>query len=360
MAGGCLLDRQRPEYRVATPSETTLAPGLFPGFAEGHPEACRVFIMFPMAQPTPTNHVRIVEVGPRDGLQNESGGVPTADKAELVRLLIAAGAPEIELTSFVSPKWIPQLGDAAELLDLLAGDLPAGTTFSALVPNMRGMDRLLDANEKAVKATGRRAIDKVCLFTAASETFSQKNTNASIEETLKRFTPVAQAARDHGLALRGYVSCAFACPFQGVIATEAVVRVAERLANELQVDELSIADTIGHATPDNVTERINALAHIEHATLNLHLHDTFNRAADCVRAGLAAGVRSFDGAVGGLGGCPYASTPGKRAPGNIATGTLIQTIEDAGFETGINHAALNIARVLAGDLVARARAGASA
>lgn len=312
-----------------------------------------------MAQQAQTNRVRIAEVGPRDGLQNESGRVPTTEKADLVRSLIATGVPEIELTSFVSPKWIPQLGDAAELLDLLASDLPEGTTFSALVPNMQGMDRLLDANEKALKSAGRRAIDKVCLFTAASETFSQKNTNASITETLERFAPVARAARDHGLALRGYISCAFGCPFEGDIATDAVVRVAERLASELRGDELSVADTIGHATPGDVRERIGALNHVNGASLNLHLHDTFGRAADCVRAGLEAGVRSFDGAVGGLGGCPYASTPGKRAPGNIATSTLVQTVEDAGFQTGLDHAALNCARVLAGDLIARARAGAA-
>jgi hydroxymethylglutaryl-CoA lyase len=310
--------------------------------------------------PIPSNRVRVVEVGPRDGLQNEAGRVPTGEKAELVRALIATGVPEIELTSFVSPKWIPQLGDAAELLDVLAGDLPEDIAFSALVPNMQGMERLLDANEKALKMTGRRAIGTVCLFTAASETFSKKNTNASIEETLERFAPVAVAARERGLAIRGYISCAFACPFEGPIGIPAVVRVADRLMHELRVDELSIADTIGQATPGDVTERIGALGHIENAALNLHLHDTFGRAADCVRAGLDAGVRSFDGAVGGLGGCPYASTPGKRAPGNIDTSTLIQTIEDEGYTTGVNHAALNCARVLAGDLVSRARAGASA
>ncbi|MFI4882834.1 MAG: hydroxymethylglutaryl-CoA lyase, partial [Phycisphaerales bacterium JB064] len=279
-----------------------------------------------MAMTPPSNTVRIVEVGPRDGLQNEAGHVPTADKADLVRALIASGLPEIELTSFVSPKWIPQLGDAAELLEMLAGELPEGVTFSALVPNMQGMERLLEANEKAMKAAGRRAIDKVCLFTAASETFSKKNTNATIEQTLERFAPVAAATREHGLQLRGYISCAFACPFEGVIATEAVVRVAEQLADALKVDEVSIADTIGHATPGDVSERVAAVSHID-PLLNLHLHDTFGRAAECVKAGLRAGVRSFDGAIGGLGGCPYASTPGKRAPGNIATSTLVQAVE---------------------------------
>lgn len=309
-----------------------------------------------MPEQFPTDRVRIVEVGPRDGLQNEAGRVPTADKADLVRALIATGMPEVELTSFVSPKWIPQLGDAAELLEMLAGDLPESVTFSALVPNMQGMERLLEANERAIKTTGRRAIDKVCLFTAASETFSQKNTNATIAETLERFAPVAQAAREHGLQLRGYISCAFACPFEGPIAIESVVRVAEQLAADLRVDELSIADTIGHATPGDVADRMGRLSHIE-TTMNLHLHDTFGRAADCVRAGLRAGVRSFDGAIGGLGGCPYASTPGKRAPGNIATGTLVQTIEDEGFATGLDHGGLNAVRQLADDLVARARSG---
>lgn len=313
----------------------------------------------PMPAQHPPSTVRVIEVGPRDGLQNEAGRVPTGDKASLVRALIAAGLPEIELTSFVSPRWIPQLGDAAELLDVLAGNLPESVTFSALVPNAKGMERLLEANEAAVKATGRRAIDKVCLFTAASETFSQKNTNATIDETFERFAPVAASAREHGLQLRGYVSCAFACPFEGVIAIDAVVRVAERLAGDLGVDEVSIADTIGHATPDDVTERMAALGHLGTSMLNLHLHDTFGRAADCVVAGLRAGVRSFDGAVGGLGGCPYASTPGKRAPGNIATGTLVQTIEGEGFATGVDHAALGMARGLADEFVAKARAGAA-
>ncbi len=315
----------------------------------------------PPEQPNqqPLSTVRIVEVGPRDGLQNEAGRVPTDDKAALVRALIAAGLPEIELTSFVSPKWIPQLGDAAELLQLLGGDLPEHVTFSALVPNMRGMERLLEVNEHATKASGRRAIDKVCLFTAASETFSQKNTNASIAETLERFAPVATSAREHGLGLRGYVSCAFACPFEGDIGVEAVVRVSEQLAGDLGVDELSIADTIGQATPEDVTERIVGLHHIDGAVLNLHLHDTFGRAADCVRAGLQAGVRSFDGAVGGLGGCPYASTPGKRAPGNIATSTLVQVVEEAGFATGVDHGKLATAGALADELVSRARAGAA-
>ena len=307
----------------------------------------------------PQSAVRIVEVGPRDGLQNEAGRVHTSEKADLVRALIAAGLPEIELTSFVSPKWIPQLGDAAELLERLAGDLPEHVTFSALVPNMQGMERLLEANEKALRATGRRAIDKVCLFTAASEAFSLKNTNATIDQTLERFEPVATAAREHGLRLRGYISCAFACPFEGAIATEAVVRVAGRLANELKVDELSIADTIGHATTQAVQERIAALGSIAGPAINLHLHDTFGRAAECVRAGLRAGVRSFDGAVGGLGGCPYASTPGQRAPGNIATSTLVRTVEDEGFSTGVDHAKLDAAGQLAHELVARARAGAT-
>ncbi|MGD1915242.1 MAG: hydroxymethylglutaryl-CoA lyase [Phycisphaerales bacterium] len=309
---------------------------------------------------TPPERVRIVEVSPRDGLQNEAGRVPTADKAELVRALVASGLPEIELTSFVSPKWIPQLGDAAELLEMLAGDLPKDILFSALVPNMRGMERLLEANEKATRTTGRRAIDKVCLFTAASETFSQKNTNATIDETLERFAPVATATREHGLQLRGYISCAFACPFEGEVETTAVTRVADRLVEDLRVDELSIADTIGHAKSEDVTERIAALSHVESTRINLHLHDTFGRAADCVRAGLRAGVRSFDGAVGGLGGCPYASTPEKRAPGNIATSTLLHSIEEEGFVTDIDHAKLGDAQRLAEELVDRARTGASA
>ena len=329
-----------------------------------------------MADSPTSSTVRIVEVGPRDGLQNEAGRVPTAEKAELVRALIATGVPEIELTSFVSPKWIPQLGDAAELLEMLAGDLPGHITFSALVPNMQGMERLLEANEKALRAVSRRAIDKVCLFTAASETFSKKNTNASIEESIERMKPVVEAAKHHELGLRLYVSCAFGCPFEGEIRPKQVastIRLAALLFGVeddhwlLENIEVSPSDTIGAATPGKIDLVLEAIEH-EAATwwirrynnLNLHLHDTFGRAADCVRAGLRAGVRSFDGAIGGLGGCPYASTPGKRAPGNIATSTLVQVVEDEGFATGVEHAGLGAARRLADDLVARARSGAPA
>lgn len=329
-----------------------------------------------MAPQTTPPRVRIIDVGPRDGLQNEAGRVPTAGKADLVRTLIAAGLPEIELTSFVSPKWIPQLGDAAELLEMLAGDLPGHITFSALVPNMKGMERLLEANEKALRAVSRRAIDKVCLFTAASETFSKKNTNASIEESIERMKPVVEAAKHHELGLRLYVSCAFGCPFEGEIRPKQVastIRLAALLFGVeddhwlLENIEVSPSDTIGAATPGKIDLVLEAIEH-ESATwwirrynnLNLHLHDTFDRAADCVRAGLRAGVRSFDGAIGGLGGCPYASTPGKRAPGNIATSTLVQVVEDEGFTTGVDHAGLDAARTLAGDLVSRARAEATA
>ena len=329
-----------------------------------------------MAMTPPSNTVRIVEVGPRDGLQNEAGHVPTADKADLVRALIASGLPEIELTSFVSPKWIPQLGDAAELLETLAGELPEGVTFSALVPNMQGMERLLDANEKAMKAAGRRAIDKVCLFTAASQTFSKKNTNASIEESIARMKPVVVAAKQHELSLRLYVSCAFGCPFEGEVRPASVVSTLRLASLIFGVEddlwlrdhlEVSPSDTIGAATSGKIGLVLDAITEaaptwwIDPSTnINLHLHDTFGRAVDCVRAGLKAGVRSFDGAIGGLGGCPYASTPGKRAPGNIATSTLIQAVEDEGFATGIDHAKLDAARQLADDLVATARAGASA
>ncbi|MEO1007466.1 MAG: hydroxymethylglutaryl-CoA lyase [Planctomycetota bacterium] len=308
--------------------------------------------------------VRVTEVGPRDGLQNEPERVPTEAKARLIRALLAARPDAIEATSFVSPRWIPQLGDASDLLAMLAGGMPEDVSVSALVPNEKGLDRLLEANAIAAAGSGGRpVIDTVALFTAASETFSQKNTNASIAESIDRMRPVARRAHDAGLRIRGYISCAFACPFEGVIDVDAVLGVAQRLADDLAVDELSVADTIGHATPDDVARRVERVLAATpanlHAGLNLHLHDTFGRAADCVIAALGAGVRSFDASIAGLGGCPYASTPESRAPGNIATETLVAAIEHVGYATRIDRAALSVAHAVADRMLAEARAGAT-
>ncbi|MEM9167272.1 MAG: hydroxymethylglutaryl-CoA lyase, partial [Planctomycetota bacterium] len=306
--------------------------------------------------------VRLTDVSPRDGLQNEpiglgAGPIPTDRKAELVRALDAVGVDEIEITSFVNPKWVPQLGDAAELCAQIAGTKPDKACYSALVPNERGLDGLLAANEAASNATRRRVIDKVSVFTAASETFSQRNTNASIAETLERFRPVAERAREAGLATRGYVSCAVACPFEGSTDPAQVADVAGRLLS-LGIDEIDLGDTIGAGTPESIDALLNVvLDAVPVERVVLHLHDTFGRAAACVAAGLSSGVRRFDGAVGGLGGCPYASTATTRAPGNIGLGTLAGVIEAAGHTVDIDQAALKSAEALAAGM--RAPSGGS-
>lgn len=311
-----------------------------------------------------TTRVRITDVSPRDGLQNEAGVIPTADKAELVRQLCACGLDEVEVTSFVSAKWVPQLGDAAEVFDGVAGVRAAGCgpVLSALVPNERGMASAMDVIRKHPGLIG-----KVSVFTAASETFAKKNTNASIAETIERFRPVIEAARGAGVTVRGYLSCVIACPFEGPIAPDRVAEVSAKL-REIGVDELDLGDTIGAGTSESVGAMLDAVGVVwpvgpggwpgsERGLLTLHLHDTFGRAAECVRAALRRGVRSFDGSVAGLGGCPYASTPGKRAPGNIDTVTLVRTVREAGFETKVDLPTLERVADFARTLVARARSG---
>lgn len=308
------------------------------------------------------SRVRITDVSPRDGLQNEPGVIATADKARLVDLLCRAGVDEVEVTSFVSAKWVPQLGDAAELLKLLhpspregaGGGVLRAPAFSVLVPNDKGMAAALASIDAGA------VIDKVSVFTAASETFNRRNTNASIAESIERFAPVIEQAAARDLLVRGYISCVIACPFDGPIAPAKVAEVARLLVN-IGVDEIDLGDTIGAATPESTLAMLDAvLAEIgegwlDPETFTLHLHDTFGRAASCARAALDRGVRSFDGSVAGLGGCPYASTPGKRAPGNISTETLIRTIREAGLHPGlsgeINDAALAEAAAFARSLV---------
>ena len=300
--------------------------------------------------------VRITDVGPRDGLQNEAGFVPTAEKAALVRALALSGVDEVEVTSFVSPKWVPQLGDAAELCQMIGEDKPKGVVYSALVPNERGMEGVLSANERA----GRRLIDKVGVFTAASETFSRKNTNATIAETIERFGPVVRLARQHGIRVRGYVSCVVACPFEGEIEPLAVASVAGRLM-DLGVDELDLGDTIGAGAAESVGRMLAVVlgaldeSHGGSSDVTLHLHDTHGRAAECVRVGLELGIRSFDSSVAGLGGCPYAGTGDNRAPGNIGTGVLLGAVEAAGLSHGVDRWRLGEAEELARRLVAPAR-----
>ncbi len=304
-------------------------------------------------------HVRVIDVAPRDGLQNEPGVIALDDKLRLVRLLTSSGVDEVELTSFVSPKWVPQLADARALCDALAEDPPKanGVIYSALIPNDKGMDQALEVNQQA----GRRLLDKVSVFTAASQTFSRKNTNASIDETIERFRPVVARAKAASLLVRGYVSCAIACPFEGAIQPQGVADVARRLA-DLGVDEISLGDTIGAGTADTVVAMLDAVRAAlsrewtsDEFRLNLHLHDTFGRAGDCVVAALGSGIRSFDGSVSGLGGCPYASTPGKRAPGNIDTSLLIRTIRERGFATRASVDTLAAAAEFASSIVLAAR-----
>lgn len=308
--------------------------------------------------------VRITDVSPRDGLQNEAGIIPTADKVRLIELLCATGVDEIEVTSFVSPKWVPQLGDAEQVIEMIAPLWPRtatdrGPMCSVLVPNEKGMEAAIRANQLAVALTGRPLIDKVSVFTAASQTFSMKNTNATIAETIERFRPVAALANSNGLLVRGYVSCAFGCPFEGTIRPEQVSSVGWSL--EPIADELDLGDTIGAATPESIRALLPLTSNYSYSDITLHLHDTFGRAADCVKVALDMGVRSFDGSVAGLGGCPYASKklPDgtiQRAPGNISTELLVQTIEDAGYETGVDRDALAKAAAFAREIVAKSRA----
>ena len=267
--------------------------------------------------------VRIVEVGPRDGLQNEQATVPTAVKVAFVDALSAAGFAEIEVSSFVSPKWVPQLADAAEVFARIARR--PGTRYTALVPNAQGLERAIAARA-----------DGVSVFTAASETFSRKNTNASIAETLERFRPVTAASP---VPVRGYVSTAFHCPFEGAIAPEAVVRVAEELL-ALGCNEVSIGDTIGRAVPDEVRRLLEALlARMPAGRVAMHFHDTFGQAVENARVSDAMGIRAFDASAGGLGGCPYA--PG--APGNVATQALLRAF--AG-RTGVDDGAVERASAM--------------
>ncbi len=263
--------------------------------------------------------VTVFEVGPRDGLQNEAALIPSTAKIAFVNELADAGLKWIEATSFVHPKAVPQLADAG---DVMAGiDRRPGVRYPVLVPNERGMERALE--------TG---VDAVCVFTAASEEFSQANVRATIDETFERFAPVVALAHAHDIWVRGYVSMAFHCPYEGRIAPEKAVEVSARLL-DLGVNEVAISDTVGLATPLDM-DAVLALAadQLPVEKLALHLHDTFDLALPNVMLGLEAGITVFDGAAGGLGGCPFA--PG--APGNLATEKLVRLLDGLGIETGID------------------------
>lgn len=307
----------------------------------------------PAVTPVPA---RLTDVTLRDGLQNERQIVPTSSKAALALQIAACGFDEIELTSFVSPRWVPQLGDAAELVALLAQDsrFPRSQLCSALVPNERGMESLLRANDDA--GGDAPMIGKVSVFTAATETFSQKNTNASIDETITRFEPVIASAKKAGLATRGYVSCITRCPFEGDVQPDAVVRVARSLLG-LGIDELDLGDTIGAATPESLRPVLAAVLGLvpnrgERAgAVTLHLHDTQGAAAACAQLAASLGVQSFDASVSGLGGCPYASTPQTRAPGNIDTRVLLRALTRTDLVHRLDTEALRGAERLARELI---------
>lgn len=268
--------------------------------------------------PLPTR-VTLVEVGPRDGLQNEASVVPTPMKIAYIDALSAAGLPIVEATSFVDPRWIPQLADADEVMRGI--DRRPGVRYPVLVPNAKGMERAL--------AAGAR---DVAVFTAASETFNKRNINASVAESLERFKPVVTLARGHDIRVRGYVSTAFGCPYEGKIAPTAVLDVSRRLI-DLGVDEVSIGDTIGVATPTQVVDVCGLLRqHIDVGRLAMHFHDTRGTALANVMAALELGIAIFDSSSGGFGGCPYA--PG--AAGNLATEDLLYMLDGMGIETGVS------------------------
>jgi len=267
--------------------------------------------------------VRLVEMGPRDGLQNEKQPVATAVKLELIGRLADAGLREIEATAFVSPKWVPQMADHAQLLRVLPRR--PGVDYPVLTPNLQGFESALAAGA-----------DHVAVFAAASEAFSKKNINCSIDESIDRFLPVMDAARQRGVRVRGYVSCVVACPYEGPVAPARVAEVAARLA-QIGCDEISLGDTIGAGTPASVTRMLEAVAAVVPVErLAGHYHDTYGMAVANVHASLQFGLRCFDASVGGLGGCPYA----KGATGNVATEDLVYLLHGMGFETGVDLDAL--------------------
>jgi len=265
--------------------------------------------------------ITIVEVGPRDGLQNERALVPTADKIELINRLSAAHLPVIEVSAFVSPRWVPQMADAA---DVFAGITRApGIRYTALVPNLAGLDRAVAAG-----------VTEIAVFAASTETFSRKNINQSIDESLATYAQVCGRAHAAGLRVRGYLSTAFGCPFEGAVAPGRVADVAARLA-DLGVFEVAISDTIGIAHPGQVPRVLEAvLTRVPVHQLALHFHDTRGTALANVLASLPYGIATFDASAGGLGGCPYA--PG--AAGNLATDDLIYMLDGLGLETGVSLA----------------------
>lgn len=292
------------------------------------------------------SHVRLVEVGPRDGLQNEKQPIGVADKVRLVDDLSAAGLGYIEVGSFVSPKWVPQMAGSAEVFTGI--DQRPGVTYAALTPNLQGLQAALDAG-----------VREVAVFAAASEAFSQRNINCSIAESLKRFEPVLDAARQHGVRVRGYVSCVLGCPYEGEVAVEQVAAVAGEL-QAMGCYEVSLGDTIGVGTAGAVRRLFEVVGRqVPRDRLAGHFHDTYGQALANIHASLLEGIAVFDASVAGLGGCPYA----KGATGNVASEDVLYLLQGLGIETGVDLALLiragqRISRVLgreSASRVARAR-----
>ena len=273
--------------------------------------------------------IKIVEVGPRDGLQNETAAVPTNIKVDFVNALSETGVSEIEVSAFVSPYRVPQLSDAVDVFQKITRE--DGVLYSALVPNEKGLDRAISAG-----------VDKICVFTAASETFNRKNINRSVESSIRLFEPLVKRAHAIRLPVRAYVSTAFWCAFEGKIAPEATEEVVQRLV-DLGVHEVSISDTIGKAAPDEVTRLLDLLLpRLPSDRIAMHFPDTYGRGVENVLASWSCGIRTFDASVGGLGGCPYA--PG--ATGNVATEAVVEALQGKGAAPGVDLQGLAQARRL--------------
>ncbi len=267
--------------------------------------------------------VKLVDVGPRDGLQNEKLPVPAAVKIELVHRLQEAGLKEVEVTSFVSPKWVPQMADNAQVMAGIARQ--PGVRYSVLTPNMKGLDA-------AMAAPRSEWPDEIVVFAAASEAFSQRNINCSIEESIERFRPVVEAARANGIYVRGAISCAVGCPYQGDVPPDSVATVA-RLLKGIGVQHMGVADTIGVGTPLKVQRALEAaLKHYDINDVSGHFHDTYGQALANTLTAIEMGIWQFDTSVAGLGGCPYA----KGATGNVASEDVVYMLDGMGIETGIN------------------------
>ena len=273
-----------------------------------------------------SDKVCIFEMGPRDGLQNEKALIKTADKIALVDMLSDCGFEKIEVTSFVSPKWVPQMADASEVMAGITRK--AGVTYAVLTPNMRGYEGALGAKA-----------DEIAVFGSASEGFSQSNINCSVAESIERFKPVIAAALNDNIPVRGYISCVTDCPFDGPTPPEAVARIAEMLF-QLGCYEVSLWDTIGHGKPETISAMLDAvLQYVPAEKLAGHYHDTLGNALANISVSLEKGLRTYDAAIGGLGGCPHA--PG--AKGNVDTGTVVSMLDSLGFSTDIDSGKLRAA-----------------